>query len=84
MATAGIQGVETKLTVRDVLETASSEGLRMTTERAEDYLIEHCVSLWYYMTACGREYVLDRLKKAFREQKQNGAMQHREHSPFDA
>ncbi|MGO9638858.1 MAG: hypothetical protein ACLPSO_13095 [Terracidiphilus sp.] len=47
MATAGARRVETLLTVKDVLDTASSEGLRMTTEKAEGYLIYHCVSLWY-------------------------------------
>jgi len=45
--------------VKDVLDTASSEGLRMTTEKAEDYLIHHCVSLWDSMQAWGREYVLE-------------------------
>jgi hypothetical protein len=84
MATPGAQRVETRLTVKDVLDTASSEGLRMTTEKAEDYLIHHCVSLWDSMQACGREYVLECLKNAFREQKQNGGMQPREHSPFDS
>jgi len=84
MATAGAQRVDPRLTVKDVLDTASSEGLHMTTEKAEDYLIHHCVSLWYSMQACGREYVLERLKNAFREQKQKGGVQEREHSPFDS
>ena len=43
MATAGAQRVKTRLTAKDVLDTASSEGLRMTPEKAEDYLIHHCV-----------------------------------------
>jgi len=84
MATAGAQRVETRLTVKDVLDTASSEGLRMTAGKAEAYPIHHCVSLWYSMQACGREYVLESLKNAFREQKQNGEVQEREHSPFDS
>ncbi len=84
MATAGARRVETLLTVKDVLDTASSEGLRMTTEKAEGYLIYHCVSLWYSMQACGREYVLERLKNAFREQQQNGGVQEREYSLFDS
>ena len=84
MATAGAQRAETRLTVKDVLDTASSEGLRMTTEIAEDYLIHHCVSLWNSMQACGREYVMECLKKAFQEQKQNGGVHEREHSPFDS
>ena len=84
MATAGAQRVETRLTAKDVLDTASSEGLRMTTEKAEDYLIEHCISLWQHMKACGREYVLEHLKTAFREQNQNGGVRPIEHSPFDA
>ena len=74
MATTGAQRAETRLTVKDVLDAASSEGLRMTTEIAEDYLIRHCVSLWNSMQACGREYVLECLKKAFREQRQNGGV----------
>jgi hypothetical protein len=82
MATAGAQRVETRLTVKDVLDTASSEGLRMTPEKAEAYLIDHCVSLWYSMQACGREYVLECLKNVFREHKQNGGVQ--EHSLFDS
>jgi hypothetical protein len=84
MATAGAQRVETRLTVKDVLDTASSEGLCMTTEKAEDYLIHHCVSLWYSMQAYGREYVVEYLKNGFREQKQNGGVQQREHSPLDS
>jgi hypothetical protein len=84
MATAGAQRIETRLTVKDVLDTASSEGLRMTTAKAEDYLIEHCISLWHHMKACGREFVLEHLKTAFREQNQNGRVRPREHSPFDA
>jgi hypothetical protein len=84
MATTGAQRAETRLTVQDVLDTASSEGLRMTTEKAEAYLIHHCISLSYFMQACGRAYVLERLKNAFREQKQNGGVHEREHSPFDS
>lgn len=84
MATAGAQSVETQLTVKDVLDTASSEGFRMTREKAEAYLIRHCVSLWYAMKACGREYVLECLKNVFREQNQNGGVPEREHSPFDS
>ena len=84
MATAGAQRVKTRLTAKDVLDTASSEGLRMTPEKAEDYLIHHCVSLWDSMQAWGREYVLERLKNAFREQKQNRGVQPREPSPFDS
>ena len=56
----------------------------MTAEKAEDYLIHHCVSLWDSMQAWGREYVLERLKNASREQKQNGGVQPREPSPFDS
>jgi hypothetical protein len=82
MATAGAQRVETLLTVKDVLDTASSEGLRMTPEKAEAYLIHHCVSLWYSMQACGREYVLECLKNVFREHKQNGGAP--EHSLLDS
>ena len=84
MAPTGAQRVETRLTVKDVLDRASSEGLRMTTEQAEHYLIHHCVSLWNSMQACGREYVLEWLKNAFREQEQGGGVQEREHSPFDS
>jgi len=84
MATTGAQRVETRLTVKDLLDTASSEGLRMTTEKAEAYLIHHCVFLWSSIQACGREYVLERLKNAFREQKQNGGGQDLEHPPFDS
>ena len=84
MATAGAQSVETRLTVKDVLDTASSEGFRMTPEKAEAYLIHHCVSLWYAMQACGREYVLECLKNAFRAQKQNGGVQERKCSLFDS
>ena len=84
MATAGAQRVETRLTVKDVRDTALSEGLPMTAEKAEDYLIHHCVSLWDSMQAWGREYVLERLKNAFREQKQNRGVQPREPSPFDS
>ncbi len=82
MATTGAQRVETWLTVKDVLDRASSEGLRMTTEQAEDYLIHHCVSLWNSMQACGREYVLECLKNVFREHKQNEGVP--EHSLFDS
>ena len=84
MATASAQRVEIRLPVKDVLDTASSAGLRMTAEKAEDYLVHHCVSLWYSMQACGREYVLERLKNAFREQQQNGGVQEREYSLFDS
>ena len=84
MAIAGAQKAETRLTVKDIVDTASSEGLRMTPEKAEAYLVHHCVSLWHSMQACGREYVLERLKSAFREQKQNGGVQAREHSPLDS
>jgi len=84
MATAGAQRVEIRLTAKDVLDTALSEGLRMTTEKAEDYLIDHCVSLWDSMQACGREYVLEHLKNAFQEQTQNGGVQEQEHSLFDS
>jgi hypothetical protein len=84
MATTGAHRAETRLSVKDVLDTASSAGLRMTTEKAEAYLIHHCVSLWNSMQACGREYVLECLKNAFREQNQNGGGQEREHSPFDS
>jgi hypothetical protein len=79
MASVGAKRTETRLTVRDVLETASSEGLRMTTEKAENYLIEHCISLWHHMKVCGREYVLEHLKTAFREQSQNGGVRPRKH-----
>jgi hypothetical protein len=84
MSTAGAQTVETWLTVQDVLDTALSVGCRITKQKAEDYLVEHCISLWHDMQACGRGYVLESLKKAFRRQKQNGGVQEREHSPFDS
>lgn len=84
MATAGAQRAETRLTVEDILNTASSEGLRITAETAEAYLIHHCVSLWYSMRACGREYILECLKNAFREQRQNGRGREQAHSLFDS
>ena len=74
MATAGVQRADTRLTVKDVLDTASSEGLRMTPEKAEAYLVHHCVFLWYSMQACGREYVLECLKNVFRKQTRNGGV----------
>ena len=74
MATAGVQTAETRLTVKDVLDTASSEGLRMTPQKADAYLVHHCVFLWYSMRACGREYVLECLKNVFRKQTRNGGV----------
>ena len=84
IAIAAAQEDETRLTAKDVRDAASSAGLRMSAEKAEDYLIQHCISLRYSMQACGREYVLQGLQDAFREQKQSGRVQQRKHSPFNS